>query len=157
MSDKYPYWCVQEDCGISDCNECPFSPVVQYEKIKEQEKEFNTWKTEDYTEKENAKEIAELKFNINNLVKFQEGYINRIINLESVLTKNLKFWVEKAFWDKNREFFNGLLKELSSEGDSLPRHVIPHCEDIDEEGECTSLGGLCMDNLNCENKEAEGK
>ena len=97
--------------------------------------------------------IAELKFNINNLVKFQEGYINRIINLESVLTKNLKFWVEKAFWDKNREFFNGLLKELSSEGDSLPRLVIPHCEDIDEEGECTSLGGLCMDNLDCENKE----
>ena len=38
MSDKYPYYCVEPDCGISDCNECPFSPVVHYKKIKALEK-----------------------------------------------------------------------------------------------------------------------
>ena len=32
-----------------------------YCRIEALEKEFNIWKTEDYTEKENSKEIAELK------------------------------------------------------------------------------------------------
>ena len=40
MSDKYPYYCVEPDCGIRDCNECPFSPVVHYKKIEALEKEI---------------------------------------------------------------------------------------------------------------------
>ena len=40
MSEKHPYYCVEPDCGISDCNECPFSPVVHYKQIKALEKEM---------------------------------------------------------------------------------------------------------------------
>ena len=93
MSDKYPYYCVEPDCGISDCNECPFSPVVQYEKIKA------------------------LKFNVDNLVKFQEGYINRIINLESVLiSQDLVEWLKTSLERAHEYLVLGkLMKEVDNQ------------------------------------------
>jgi len=45
-------------------------------------------------------------------------------------------------WDKDKQ-----------PPEPLERYVISHCEDFDEDGECSSLGGLCMDNMTCGNKK----
>lgn len=67
------------------------------------EKEFNLWKTEEYTEKENAKEIVGLR---EKMVKFAKGYkgvlqeqkdsINNQERLEKALRKLFTWKVEKG-------------------------------------------------------------
>ena len=64
MSDKYPYYCVEPECGISDCTECPFNPVVLQKKIKALEsvlKEWIDWTLESFNAGVNDEYLEKLK------------------------------------------------------------------------------------------------
>ena len=126
------------------------------------------WKA--ITKCESRIEALELEFN-----KMQDVYITtqaganiNIAELKSVLKDYISKLMDNmehpipayASLNDSYTFLENLLEKLSAkderEIDSSRMYVIPHCPDLDDDGECISFGDLCINNIHCENKEASG-